>query len=120
MSGLPWEIGLLSAVLLSNRLAAKVFHVNARIFWTVQASNLGMAAFVAWYGLPGLERFGGVRWMVAALLVFHAVQNLGIRSTYAREARYEAETRARLRALRGAANPATMTGDQAGRGPEEA
>lgn len=130
MGGFPWEIALLSAVLLSNRLTAKAFHLSARLFWTVQASNLGMAAFVAWYGLPGLERFGGVRWMVAGLLVFHAVQNFGVRATYAREARYEREEREQLRALRAvreADGAATMGAagaaageDGPGRGREEA
>lgn len=97
----PWEIILLSAVLLSNRLTARFFHLRASLFWGVQACNIGMAVFVVRHGLPGLAQFGSITWMIAALLVFHVAQNFGVREKYARDARADAADRERLRLLRG-------------------
>jgi hypothetical protein len=98
----PWEIILLSAALLSNRLTARFFHLRASLFWGVQVCNIGMAVFVVRHGLPGLGQFDSITWMIAALLAFHVAQNFGIREKYARDARMAATEREHRRLLRAA------------------
>lgn len=79
MNSYPWEVVVLSVILLSNRLVARAYWGQAAGFWSVQAVNLGAAVYIAYFGISGLQSFGPVNYLVSALLVFHIAQNFGIR-----------------------------------------
>ena len=46
------------------------------LFWPLVGLDVAVAAYVMLFGLPGVEGLWVVRWLVAILLVFHAVQNV--------------------------------------------
>jgi hypothetical protein len=65
-------------VLLANRTVVPSLK-SAAIFWAFQAVTVGAAGWFAWRGLDGLDRVPIAKWVVAGLLVFHAVQNYVVR-----------------------------------------
>lgn len=74
----PWDFGLLVLVLLLNRTLVPSLKQPA-LFWAFEAFTVGSAVWFAWRGIDGLERVPVAKWVVAGLLVFHAVQNYVVR-----------------------------------------
>ena len=79
MSGeFPWDIALLAGVLLANRtVVPSLKHIA--LFWAFQALTFGAALLFVVRGIDGLDRVPVAKWVVAGLLVFHAVQNIVVR-----------------------------------------
>ncbi len=78
MDPFPWDLLMLAAILLANRTVVPSLKVPA-MFWAFQAVNLAAAAWFAIFGIIGMADFPVAQFVVAALLVFHAVQNLFVR-----------------------------------------
>lgn len=77
MENFPFDLALLAGLLVANRTVMQEVRRRA-IFWAFQAVNLAAAAWFALVGIAGLEAFPIARWLVAGLLVFHAVQNVAV------------------------------------------
>ncbi len=76
----PYDLAALAILLLLNRtVVASLRHPAA--FWGFQAVNLGGALYFALAGIAGLDNFPVASWIVAALLLFHGVQNVVLRSS---------------------------------------
>ncbi len=78
MSAPPWDFGLLVMVLLANRTIVPSLKA-APMFWAFQAVTVATAGWFIWNGIDGLDRVPIAKWVVAGLLVFHAVQNFVVR-----------------------------------------
>jgi hypothetical protein len=96
----PWTVGVLAVVLALNRIAVPSVLHHPVAFWGIQALNAGLAVAVILFGVPGLEGFGAVAWLVAALLAFHVIQNVALRADTLGRARRDAAERDRIRKLR--------------------
>jgi hypothetical protein len=105
MKTFPWDILVLAAVLAVNRLAVPGSLFKPGLFWAIQAMNIGLAAYVALVGLPGVAGFPSVGWIVAALLTFHTFQNLTVRSAALHKRDREAAERDRVAKLRALGEP---------------
>lgn len=79
MTAPPRELMLLAGLLLMNRLIIPAQALVTPVYVAVQAMNVAAAVGVAWVGLPGLEAYPVVKWMIVILLVFHVVQNASVR-----------------------------------------
>lgn len=78
LSDAPWDFGALVVVLLLNRTLVPSLK-RPVAFWCFQALTVGTAAWFVVFGIEGLGRVPVAKWVVAGLLVFHAVQNVVIR-----------------------------------------
>lgn len=76
-------IGLMGVNQLVMRFGA--LYAHAALFWSMQAINLGAGIALIVFGLPGLERFPVVAWLIALLFFFRTVQNNNLRATWLRE-----------------------------------
>jgi hypothetical protein len=102
MSDFPWEVLVLGLVLLGNRVLVPLASTRPPLFWGIQAVDVAMAvAAVVHAGLPGKTEYPVVGWTVAALFVFHVVQNFALRDQARLRREREANDRERLRMLRG-------------------
>lgn len=100
MKTFPWEVLVLAALLAVNRLVVPMTFTRPAAFWAIQAVDVVLAVLVAVFGIPGLEAYRSVGWLIAGLLAFHVLQNIALRSqALAKRAREEGE-RERLRKLR--------------------
>lgn len=95
----PWELVALAALLLANRVLIVRYADRDAVYWPLQVADVAAAGWVAWAGLPGSDHTPVVRWLVAALMVFHVVQNAALRSRQ-RHARARPDHDARLRRTR--------------------
>ncbi|MFZ5481812.1 MAG: hypothetical protein ACOZNI_33940 [Myxococcota bacterium] len=103
MDTFPWEVLVLGLVLLGNRVVLPLTLARPPLFWGLQALDVAVAvAAVAHAGLPGRTAYPIVGWMVAALLVFHVVQNFAVREQHRLREEREAAEREHLRILRDA------------------
>lgn len=93
MQRFPWEVVVLAVVLALNRLVVPGAVRRPPVFWGVQALNAALALGVVIFGVPGLEGYPAVSWLIAGLLAFHIVQNLTLRSRVLGEARRRADER---------------------------
>jgi hypothetical protein len=99
----PWELLALAALLAVNRAIVPRVLKRAWLFWAIQGLDVVAAGLVILVGMPGMERYHVVNWMIAALLVFHIVQNLAQRDRAKLHDEHEAamkERRTMLRELR--------------------
>lgn len=67
-----------AALLGANHLATmgKDFHRRRAVFYGMQVANLLAACFLVVHGIPGFHPpMGVVKYLLAALLIFHIVQN---------------------------------------------
>ncbi len=78
MDPFPWDLLVLAAILLANRTLVPSLKAPAA-FWAFQCLNLGAATWFAVFGILGMADVPVAQFVVAALLVFHAVQNLFVR-----------------------------------------
>lgn len=87
MTEFPWELAVLAGVLALNRMLVPAVVFKPLIFWTIQAVDAGFGLAIALIGLPGLDRYDVVNWLVAGLFAFHVVQNISLRdrALYKRE-----------------------------------
>lgn len=76
----PYDLAGLAVLLLLNRTVVPSLS-HAAAFWGFQVVNLGGALYFALAGIAGLENFPVANWIVAALLLFHGVQNVVLRSS---------------------------------------
>ncbi len=76
------------AVMGANQLVMRVGALYARpaVFYPLQAVNVIVGSLVVWFGLPGLEQYVVVGWMVGMLFFLHVVQNNTLRTTWLRAA----------------------------------
>jgi hypothetical protein len=103
MDDFPWEVLVLGLVLLGNRVILPLTLDRKPLFWLLQAIDVATAvAAVVTAGLPGRAPYPVVGWMVAALLVFHIVQNFSMRDHALHRRAMEAADKEHLRMLRGA------------------
>ncbi|MFN7143537.1 MAG: hypothetical protein ACK4YP_07175 [Myxococcota bacterium] len=100
MKAFPWEVLVLAALLAVNRLLVPMTYTRPAAFWAIQAVDVALAVLVAVYGVPGLEAFRSVGWLIAGLLVFHVLQNIALRSQARAKREREEGERERLRKLR--------------------
>lgn len=83
----PLDVLALAALVTVDRLVVpRVLHLPWA-FLSIQALNAAGVVYVLGWGLPGIEHVWAVRWLVAALLVFHIGANLSRRA----QARWERE-----------------------------
>ncbi len=106
MNEFPWEVLILGAVLAINRLGTPATYDRPVAFWGIQVMNLALAVPVVIWGLPGVEGFRGLDWLIAGLLVFHVLQNVALRSNVLTRKRQEQAERDRIRSIR-ALEPST-------------
>jgi len=94
-----------AALLGCNHLATmgKDFHRRRAVFFGIQLANLAAACFLVVVGIPGfVPPLGVVKYLLAALLIFHIVQNnrkLQKRLTAVRARGSEHEREARRQAV---------------------
>lgn len=99
----PWEVVALAVVLGINRLALPAAIKRPPLFWAIQAMDVAVIVAVLFFGMPGLKHVPAVAWMVAAIVAFHVVQNLSVRSKAVHDERRKAEERELVRLAREAA-----------------
>lgn len=116
MSAFPWEVLILGLVLAINRVATPATYHRPIAFWGIQAMNVALAVPLAIVGLPGAEGFPALGWLVAALLVFHTLQNVSLRGVVLTKKRQELAEREQFRKLRALEPPAN---DAPGEAPPE-
>lgn len=100
MSAFPWEVLVLALVLAINRLGTPMTYTRPVVFWGIQAANVALAVPAVLVGVPGMEAFPAVGWLIAGLLAFHVLQNLSLRSAALTQQRRERDERERIRKLR--------------------
>lgn len=105
MTAPPVELVVLAVLLLVNRLVIPGQAQNLVVYTLIQLADLLAAAVVLWRGLPGLDAFPVVRWLVAGLLVFHVAQNASIRSRKQHDAEMRTSERELHRTLRQTREP---------------
>jgi hypothetical protein len=98
MNAPPVELVALAALLLVNRMVIPSQALRGAVFWPIQVADAAAALYVVFVGLPDLDRFPVVGWMVAGLLVFHIAQNLSIRSRKQHDIDMREADRERVRA----------------------
>ena len=81
------DAGTLVAVITANQRVMRVAGLrgHALLFWTLQGVNFGVVVYLFLFGLPGLERWWAVNWMLGLLFLFRIVQNNGLRAKHLRE-----------------------------------
>lgn len=72
---LAWLAGLAIFLTVDRAVVPRVVRIPA-VFWSFVAVETGLAVAVAVRGFPGVESHLAVRWIVAAVLAMHVVQNL--------------------------------------------
>lgn len=89
------------AVLGVNQLVMRVgaLYAHPAVFYALQAVDVLVGSAILWFGLPGLEQWRVVSWMIGLLFFFHAVQNNNLRATWLRE-RVRADRARKERAIR--------------------
>lgn len=112
MNAFPWEVIVLAVVLGINRLAIHAAAKRPALFWGIQLLDAALAVLVLVFGMPGLQHLPGVAWLVAAILVFHLVQNFSIRSRALHDERRKAEEKELLRMAREAAESEARPGSR--------
>ena len=78
----PYDVVALAMLLLLNRTLAPSLRANWS-FWSFQAVNIAAAAYFAWFGIEGVEHVPVASYIVAALCLFHVVQNVIVRQRQA-------------------------------------
>lgn len=104
----PPELMLLAGLLFVNRLVIPSQVLVTPVYLAVQAMDVAAAVGVAWVGLPGLEEYPVVTWMIVILLGFHVAQNASVRSRKRHDQEMRAAEQERIRhraALRAAPEP---------------
>jgi hypothetical protein len=96
----PWQVIVLAALLLGNRVSIRVSVDRPWVFWGVEVLNLAAMGWVGILGLDGMENFPVANWLVVALLGFHMVQNYSLRQRVLLERRSEEQFRENLRKMR--------------------
>ena len=80
MTGFPWDLLALAALLAVNRLGGSCAVAHPVSYWALQTLDAAGIALVLTYGLPGTEGQPVVKWFVAVVIAFHVVQNFSARS----------------------------------------
>ncbi len=112
MTAPPRELMLLAGLLLMNRLVIPSQVLVTPVYYAVQAMDVAAAVGVAWVGLPGLDEFPVVRWMIVILLAFHVAQNASVRYRKLHDVQMRAVEKERIAeraALRSAERATTPT-----------
>ena len=92
----PWEILFLAAVLLLNRAALRASWSRPWLFWLIQGLDGLCLGWLLLHGLSGLEHIPAANWMVAALIVFHMIQNFNLRTRSLQSGRAHTRLRQRM------------------------
>lgn len=100
MSPMTTTLGVLVILIAVNQVMVKMPFVRQQpwLFWTIQGANLVVAGVALTVGMPGLV--STLKWIVAALFLFHFVVNLQTRTAWKdedRALRRDAESRERRR-----------------------
>jgi hypothetical protein len=96
----PWEIAVLSVILIANRAMARASWRYPLLFWVIQGADLLAIVYLALVGMKGLEGVPAMNWIVCGLLAFHIIQNFGLRAKARAEASSEENFRADIRRTR--------------------
>jgi hypothetical protein len=80
MTGFPWDLLALAALLAVNRLGGAYAVAHPVSYWSLQAVDAVGIGLVLAFGLPGTDGQPVVKWFVAVVIAFHIVQNFSARS----------------------------------------
>lgn len=89
----PPELIALAVLLAANRWVLPGRILNGWVYWPITAANLASLVYVVVHGVSGVEGYYVVRWLVAAVIAVHLVQNLSLRD----RARHDADMAERRR-----------------------
>ncbi len=79
MDPFPWDLVVLVVLLVAHRTVVPSLR-SSPAFWTFQAITVGAAVWFAVYGVIGTADVPIVKVLVPGLLIFHAIQNIAVRS----------------------------------------
>jgi hypothetical protein len=97
MSPPPAELIVLAVLLLINRLVVPTQALNTPVYGAIQLANGAAGVYALFVGVPGLDRYPVVGWMVGGLLLFHVAQNASIRSRKRHDLEMREADRERMR-----------------------
>lgn len=77
----PWDLMVVAGWMLVNRVTVRKTIPRPALYWGIQAGNVLAAAWLAIFGLRGLEDFPVSGYMLAVAMLLHVVRNEVVRRT---------------------------------------
>lgn len=75
----PPELVALAVLLAANRWVLPGRILTPWVYWPITAANVASLIYFVVHGVSGVEGYYVVRWLVAAVIAVHLVQNLSLR-----------------------------------------